>query len=71
MAQIQIWEFFTGLAFGFVESVDYTDGSMKIEDGPVSLTLPIQNKHLLQNHVLCSHLSWQGYITALPGFDIR
>ncbi|KAJ4388785.1 hypothetical protein N0V93_006245 [Gnomoniopsis smithogilvyi] len=34
VAQIQIWEFFTGLAFGFVESVDFADGSMKIENGP-------------------------------------
>lgn len=66
MAQIQIWEFFTGLSFGFVESVDYTDGSMKMEDGPVSVTLPIRNKSFLQSYVLCRHLC----SLALPAFEI-
>ncbi|KAJ3579294.1 hypothetical protein NPX13_g1274 [Xylaria arbuscula] len=33
-AQVQIYEFFEGLASGFVESIDFEDGSMKIVNGP-------------------------------------
>ncbi|KLU82812.1 hypothetical protein MAPG_01880 [Magnaporthiopsis poae ATCC 64411] len=34
VAQIIIYEFFEGLASGFIESVDFADGSMKIINGP-------------------------------------
>ncbi|KAI3343207.1 hypothetical protein F4824DRAFT_485881 [Ustulina deusta] len=33
-AQIQIYEFFEGLASGFIESIDFANGSMKIQNGP-------------------------------------
>ncbi|KAI1420393.1 hypothetical protein F5Y12DRAFT_133333 [Xylaria sp. FL1777] len=33
-AQIQIYEFFEGLASGFIESIDFANGSMKIHNGP-------------------------------------
>ncbi|KAK4204632.1 hypothetical protein QBC40DRAFT_250032 [Triangularia verruculosa] len=35
VGQVVITEFFEGLSFGFIESLNYTDGSMKIENGPV------------------------------------
>ena len=34
VAQVQIYEFFEGLASGFIESIDHADGSMKIQNGP-------------------------------------
>ncbi|KAH8788249.1 hypothetical protein F5883DRAFT_657886 [Diaporthe sp. PMI_573] len=34
VAQVQLYEFFEGLSSGFVESLDYADGSMKIQNGP-------------------------------------
>lgn len=34
VAQVQLYEFFEGLASGFIESLDYADGSMKIQNGP-------------------------------------
>ncbi|KAK4675057.1 hypothetical protein QC764_501720 [Podospora pseudoanserina] len=34
VGQVVITEFFEGLSFGFIESLNYTDGSMKIENGP-------------------------------------
>ncbi|RWA06494.1 hypothetical protein EKO27_g8611 [Xylaria grammica] len=33
-AQILIYEFFEGLASGFIESIDFASGSMKIQNGP-------------------------------------
>ncbi|KAI0523775.1 hypothetical protein F5B22DRAFT_642876 [Xylaria bambusicola] len=33
-AQVQIYEFFEGLASGFIESIDFEDASMKIRNGP-------------------------------------
>ncbi|TGJ84304.1 hypothetical protein E0Z10_g4464 [Xylaria hypoxylon] len=33
-AQILIYEFFEGLASGFIESIDFASGSMKIKNGP-------------------------------------
>ncbi|KAK1995144.1 hypothetical protein LX36DRAFT_640306 [Colletotrichum falcatum] len=35
VAQVQLYEFFEGLSSGFVESVDFEDGSLKIQNGPV------------------------------------
>ncbi|KAK2043508.1 hypothetical protein LZ31DRAFT_524378 [Colletotrichum somersetense] len=35
VAQVQIYEFFEGLSSGYVESVDFEDGSLKIQNGPV------------------------------------
>ncbi len=34
VGQIVIKEFFEGLSGGFIESLNYTDGSMQIENGP-------------------------------------
>lgn len=34
VAQVQLYEFFEGLSSGFIESLDYADGSMKIQNGP-------------------------------------
>ncbi|KAI1311396.1 hypothetical protein F5Y03DRAFT_382143 [Xylaria venustula] len=34
-AQVQIYEFFEGMASGFIESIDFANGSMKIQNGPV------------------------------------
>lgn len=34
VAQVIIYEFFEGLASGFIESLDYADGSIKIQNGP-------------------------------------
>ncbi|KAK3997773.1 hypothetical protein QBC44DRAFT_314448 [Cladorrhinum sp. PSN332] len=34
VAQIIIYEFFEGESTGWIQSVNYTDGSMKIQDGP-------------------------------------
>ncbi|KAF6832022.1 hypothetical protein CPLU01_06404 [Colletotrichum plurivorum] len=34
VAQVQLYEFFEGLSSGFVESVDFADGSLKIQNGP-------------------------------------
>lgn len=34
VAQIQLYEFFEGFSFGFIDSVNFTDGSMKIRNGP-------------------------------------
>ncbi|KAL8357170.1 hypothetical protein RB601_008912 [Gaeumannomyces tritici] len=34
VAQIIVYQFFEGLASGFIESVDYADGSLKIVNGP-------------------------------------
>lgn len=34
VAQVQLYEFFEGLASGFIESLNYADGSMKIQNGP-------------------------------------
>ena len=34
VAQVVIYEFFEGLASGFIESLDYADGSIKIQNGP-------------------------------------
>ncbi|KAH9902319.1 hypothetical protein F4778DRAFT_791250 [Xylariomycetidae sp. FL2044] len=34
-AQILTYEFFEGLASGFIESIDFEDGSMQIENGPI------------------------------------
>ncbi|KAK2007729.1 hypothetical protein LZ32DRAFT_666505 [Colletotrichum eremochloae] len=36
VAQVQLYEFFEGLSSGFVESVNFEDGSLKIQNGPVS-----------------------------------
>lgn len=35
VAQVQLYEFFEGLASGFIETIDFADGSMQIENGPV------------------------------------
>ena len=34
VAQVQLYEFFEGLSSGFIESLDFADGSMKIQNGP-------------------------------------
>ncbi|KAK1849336.1 hypothetical protein CCHR01_08013 [Colletotrichum chrysophilum] len=34
VAQVQLYEFFEGLSSGWVESVDFADGSLKIQNGP-------------------------------------
>lgn len=34
VGQVQLYEFFEGLASGFIESMNYADGSMKIQNGP-------------------------------------
>lgn len=34
VGQVQLYEFFEGLASGFIESLNYADGSMKIQNGP-------------------------------------
>ncbi|KAK4161149.1 hypothetical protein QBC43DRAFT_303198 [Cladorrhinum sp. PSN259] len=34
VAQILIYEFFEGESMGWIQSINYTDGSMKIQDGP-------------------------------------
>jgi hypothetical protein len=34
VGQVQMYEFFEGLASGFIESIDFADGTMKIENGP-------------------------------------
>lgn len=34
VGQIIVYEFFEGLSSGFIESINYADGSMKIKDGP-------------------------------------
>ncbi|KAF6805575.1 hypothetical protein CMUS01_14582 [Colletotrichum musicola] len=34
VAQVQLYEFFEGFSSGFVESVDFADGSLKIQNGP-------------------------------------
>ncbi|PKS08149.1 hypothetical protein jhhlp_005425 [Lomentospora prolificans] len=34
VAQVQLYEFFEGMASGFIESIDNADGSMKIQNGP-------------------------------------
>ncbi|TRX97750.1 hypothetical protein FHL15_001505 [Xylaria flabelliformis] len=34
-AQILTYEFFEGLASGFIESIDFADGSMQIRNGPI------------------------------------
>ncbi|KAI3392026.1 hypothetical protein diail_6322 [Diaporthe ilicicola] len=34
VGQVQLYEFFEGLSSGFIESLDYADGSMKIQNGP-------------------------------------
>jgi len=34
VAQIQLYEFFEGMASGFIESINHADGSMKIQNGP-------------------------------------
>lgn len=34
VAQIIIYEFFEGESMGWIQSINYTDGSMKIQDGP-------------------------------------
>ncbi|KAK7431030.1 hypothetical protein QQZ08_002560 [Neonectria magnoliae] len=34
VAQVVVYEFFEGLASGFIESLDYADGSLKIQNGP-------------------------------------
>ncbi|KAH9226669.1 hypothetical protein K456DRAFT_1754758 [Colletotrichum gloeosporioides 23] len=36
VAQVQLYEFFEGLSSGWVESVDFADGSLKIQNGPTS-----------------------------------
>ncbi|KAK1673330.1 hypothetical protein BDP55DRAFT_614551 [Colletotrichum godetiae] len=36
VAQIQMYEFFEGLSSGFIESLDFADGSLKIQNGPTS-----------------------------------
>ncbi|KAL2876828.1 hypothetical protein SGCOL_007851 [Colletotrichum sp. CLE4] len=34
VAQVQMYEFFEGLSSGFIESLDFADGSLKIQNGP-------------------------------------
>lgn len=34
VGQVQLYEFFEGLSSGFIESMNYADGSMKIQNGP-------------------------------------